>query len=96
MPIAMPRQDLTPRQPSLPKQQGKSVRSGAAIRVWHARMIDIFTVVLPHVLMAIAIWRLLHRDDLDHDQGYVKPGFRDSAPRGKPAAPPRGEGTPGA
>ncbi|GEO01462.1 hypothetical protein NSE01_32940 [Novosphingobium sediminis] len=30
-------------------------------------MIDIFTVVLPHVLMAIAVWRLLHRDDLDTD-----------------------------
>lgn len=30
-------------------------------------MIDIFTVVVPHVLMAIAVWRLLARDDLDHD-----------------------------
>ena len=27
-------------------------------------MIDIFTVVVPHVLMAIAIWHLIHRDDL--------------------------------
>jgi hypothetical protein len=30
-------------------------------------MIDIFTVVVPHVLMAIAVWRLIHRDDLDID-----------------------------
>ena len=28
-------------------------------------MIDIFTVVVPHALMAIAVWRLIHRDDLD-------------------------------
>ena len=30
-------------------------------------MIDIFTVMLPHVLMALAVWRLLARDDLDQD-----------------------------
>jgi hypothetical protein len=30
-------------------------------------MIDKFTIILPHVLMAIAIWRLLHRDDLNDD-----------------------------
>ncbi|WP_176929315.1 hypothetical protein [Novosphingobium aromaticivorans] len=30
-------------------------------------MIDKFTIFLPHVLMAIAIWRLLRRDDLDDD-----------------------------
>ncbi|WP_156309645.1 hypothetical protein [Novosphingobium sp. AAP93] len=30
-------------------------------------MIDIITVVVPHMLMAIAVWRLLHRDDLDND-----------------------------
>ncbi|MBB4615699.1 hypothetical protein [Novosphingobium taihuense] len=30
-------------------------------------MIDKFTIFLPHMLMAIAIWRLLHRDDLDDD-----------------------------
>lgn len=30
-------------------------------------MIDKFTIFLPHVLMAIAIWQLLHRDDLDDD-----------------------------
>jgi len=52
-------------------------------------MIDIFTVVVPHVLMAIAVWRLIHRDDLDLDPilpgtaealARLKQGF--GAPRG--------------
>ncbi|MFY7836871.1 hypothetical protein HGI47_00545 [Novosphingobium sp. ERN07] len=30
-------------------------------------MIDKFTVFLPHFLMALAVWRLLKRDDLDDD-----------------------------
>ncbi len=30
-------------------------------------MIDNFTVLLPHILMALAVWRLLHRADLDSD-----------------------------
>ena len=30
-------------------------------------MIDIITVVVPHMLMAIAVWSLLRRDDLDTD-----------------------------
>jgi len=30
-------------------------------------MIDIFTVILPHALMALAVWRLLHNDALDND-----------------------------
>lgn len=30
-------------------------------------MIDKFTLFLPHILMAIAIWRLLRREDLDDD-----------------------------
>ncbi len=30
-------------------------------------MIDIFTVIVPHALMALAVWRLLARDDLDQD-----------------------------
>ena len=28
-------------------------------------MVDNFSIGLTHVLMAIALWRLLHRDDLD-------------------------------
>ncbi|HKX90475.1 MAG TPA: hypothetical protein VJM13_14775 [Sphingopyxis sp.] len=30
-------------------------------------MIDNFSLGLTHVLMAIALWRLLHRDDLDRE-----------------------------
>ena len=30
-------------------------------------MIDILTVVVPHALMALAVWRLIHRNDLDDD-----------------------------
>ncbi len=30
-------------------------------------MIDKFTIFLPHLLMALVIWRVLHRDDLDDD-----------------------------
>jgi hypothetical protein len=30
-------------------------------------MIDNFSIGLTHVLIAIALWRLLHRDDLDHE-----------------------------
>lgn len=37
-------------------------------------MIDKFTVFLPHLLMAIAIWRLFKRDDLDNDPSL--PGRR--------------------
>ena len=42
-------------------------------------MIDIFTVVLPHVLMAIAVWRLISRDDLDFDP--ILPGSADALAR---------------
>ncbi|GAO54995.1 hypothetical protein F1640_13220 [Novosphingobium sp. NBM11] len=30
-------------------------------------MIDKITVLVPHFLMALMIWRLLHRPDLDRD-----------------------------
>jgi len=30
-------------------------------------MIDILTVLLPHALMALAVWNLIHRQDLDDD-----------------------------
>lgn len=32
-------------------------------------LIDYFTIALTHGLMAVALWRLLWRDDLDHDAG---------------------------
>ena len=30
-------------------------------------MVDNFSIGLTHALMAIALWRLLHRDDLDRE-----------------------------
>lgn len=57
-------------------------------------MIDIFTVVVPHALMAIAILRLLGRDDLDNDP--ILPGTRSTLFRRKGKAPQQPEGTPGA
>lgn len=38
-------------------------------------MIDQFTVLLPHFLMALAVWRLLHRDDLDNDPALPRSRF---------------------
>jgi hypothetical protein len=42
-------------------------------------MIDIFTVVVPHALMALAIWQLIHRDDLDLDP--ILPGTAEALAR---------------
>lgn len=56
-------------------------------------MIDIFTVVMPHVLMAIAIWRLLGRDDLDSDP--ILPGTPTAMAQRKGRDAPS-EGSPGA
>lgn len=36
-------------------------------------MVDYITILVPHVLIAIAIWRLLGRDDLDHDPNFPDP-----------------------
>lgn len=30
-------------------------------------MVDNFAIALSHGLMAIALWRMLYRDDLDHE-----------------------------
>jgi hypothetical protein len=38
-------------------------------------MIDQFTVLLPHFLMALAVWRLLHRDDLNNDPALPRRRF---------------------
>lgn len=44
-------------------------------------MIDQLTIFLPHALMAIAIWRLVRREDLDDDPALPsrKTLFRKSA-----------------
>lgn len=43
-------------------------------------MVDYFTLALTHGLMALAVWRLLQRPDLDRDPGEED----ESAPRRKP------------
>ena len=49
-------------------------------------MIDLFTLALTHGLIALALWRMLFREDLDLDQGE-SPGGRPSRPRqGRAAA----------
>ncbi|MFN4136167.1 MAG: hypothetical protein ACK4G2_10990 [Novosphingobium sp.] len=55
-------------------------------------MIDKFTVFLPHLLLAIAIWRLLKRDDLDDDPSLPKrrAPFRRPRARDAAAGPERG------
>lgn len=57
-------------------------------------MIDIFTVVVPHLLMAIAVWRLLHNDDLDNDP--ILPASKSVLVRRKAKPARRGQDTPGA
>ncbi|MFM9937205.1 MAG: hypothetical protein ACKVOL_13525 [Novosphingobium sp.] len=57
-------------------------------------MIDIFTVMVPHALMAIAIWRLIHSDDLDFDP--ILPGTAEALARMKRTfASTRGANKPG-
>lgn len=55
-------------------------------------MIDIFTVVMPHVLMAIAAWRLLHTDELDNDP--ILPSPKRTLVRRNAKKPMRGQETP--
>jgi hypothetical protein len=54
-------------------------------------MIDKFTIVLPHLLMALMVWRLLRRDDLDTDPAITAANKDAEVPkrtrrRGKPEA----------
>ena len=46
-------------------------------------MVDILTLAVTHALMAIALWRLLSRDDLGRDVGEAsaapRPWLRDPA-----------------
>jgi hypothetical protein len=41
-------------------------------------MIDNFSILLSHVLLAIALWRLMNRPDLDHED----PPVQDEKPTG--------------
>jgi hypothetical protein len=42
--------------------------------LWDKSLVDILSLALTHGLMAVALWRLLQRDDLDRDASdAVKP-----------------------
>ncbi len=47
-------------------------------------MIDIFTILLSHGLILLAAWKLLFRDDLDHEDAAIieasRPWLKDRAP----------------
>jgi hypothetical protein len=43
-------------------------------------MVDYFAIVVTHGVMALALWRLLQRDDLDQEGA-------DESPRRKPGRP---------
>lgn len=55
-------------------------------------MIDLFTLALTHGLIALALWRLLFRDDLDFDDGESRGHRRASRVTPRTAAD---EGHPG-
>jgi len=52
-------------------------------RLGNEPLIDYFTLALTHGLLAIALWRILWRDDLDRDRGtgpvVRRPWVRDEA-----------------
>jgi len=39
-------------------------------------LIDLFTLALTHGLIALALWRMLFRADLDDDAGAARPAPR--------------------
>ena len=41
-------------------------------------MIDTFSIVLAHALLAIMVWRLLQRPDLDHEESVEHVEHNDS------------------
>jgi len=43
----------------------------AAGALWDKSLVDILSLALTHGLMAVALWRLLQREDLDRDAGDV-------------------------
>jgi hypothetical protein len=51
-------------------------RDGAAGRAQEPFVVDILTLALTHGLMAIAVWRLLWRDDLGRDPEDAVPPRR--------------------
>ena len=52
-------------------------------------MIDKFTLLLPHLLMALMVWRLLRRDDLDTDPAIVAVIKAPESPKRERRRPPK-------
>jgi hypothetical protein len=46
-------------------------------------MIDLFSIVVTHGLLALAAWRLVRRADLDRDPAPVEPAAGDRASASK-------------
>jgi hypothetical protein len=46
-------------------------------------MIDMLALAVPHFVMAVAVWRLVRRPDLDNDPALPRIDLRpDAGPRG--------------
>lgn len=52
-------------------------------------MIDKFTLLLPHMLMALMVWRLLRRDDLDTDPAITAANKATEMPKRARRRPPK-------
>ena len=46
-------------------------------------MIDLIALAIPHFVMAIAVWRLVRRDDLDDDPALPRHDSRGEAARNR-------------
>ena len=57
--------------------------------LWDKSLVDILSLALTHGLMAIALWRLLRREDLDSDPGDPASARRPWS-RESPVAPDEG------
>lgn len=55
-------------------------------------MIDKIAIILTHVLMALAAWRLMLRDDLDPPTGPRRPVHKRGEPEGLQTDAPDGTG----
>ncbi|GAA0486752.1 hypothetical protein GCM10009096_31950 [Parasphingorhabdus litoris] len=69
---------LTSRQPKACIAGPDIYESEALVEAAKLHMIDNFSIALTHGLLLIAVWRLIHRPDLDHED----PPEPDAEPEG--------------
>ncbi|MEP2101280.1 hypothetical protein [Parasphingorhabdus sp.] len=72
------RKGLTSRQPKACIACTDTHESDALVEAAKLHMIDNFSIALTHGLLLIAVWRLIHRPDLDHED----PPEPDAEPEG--------------